>query len=393
MSRQAWMVVASALLLLTACNDPVPEKTPRKRALESITSDVFVPMLGEVHHKAQELDEAARKLCEPDAHERSARQLDAARQAWGDACEVWKRTDVMSFGPHLISPYRFAAEIDFWPAREGSIDALLAGQAQSSDDDAGAEPVVEGDTGELPMLPNTLTASQKGLPAIEYLLFGPREQTLAAFQNGARGEHRCAYLRAMTDALMDDAAELERVFREDFGPDFTLANSPNDRYSSVNEAFGELVNNMIFAVETVRGTRLAKPLGITSGGAPQPDQVELRYSGESIRAASAVLDGVADVFFGRNASAIEGGEPIYGVHSVLKARDIDLSSQYSTLHQAAVVALEEIPEPLREAVVDDPESVQTARDAVTDLLMLLQVDIAQALSVTATFGRNDGDGD
>jgi predicted lipoprotein len=198
----------------------------------------------------------------------------------------------------------------------------------------------------------------------------------------------------MTEALVADTAELERVFRDDFAPDLTLEENPNDRYQSVNEAFGELVNNMIFTVETVRGTRLAKPLGLTVGGVPQPHLVESRYAEQSIRDAKAVLDGVSMVFFGtRPGQTGFADQPTHGIHSVLEARAVDLREEYSQRHGAAVVALDAIPKPLATAVVDDRDQVEAARAAITELLMLLQVDVAQALSVTATFGRNDGDGD
>lgn len=388
MSRlKAWWMIVALVVLASACDEPVPEKTPRKQALESITNNVFLPMLEQVRVDAESLDKRAEELCEPSAASRSMSKLNAAREQWGRACEDWKRTDVMAFGPHTMSPYRFAADIDFWPARTDTIDEVLGGSA-GSDEDAGAEP-----SDEVGEIPETLTVSQKGLPAIEYLLFGPRDATLAAFQDGERGDHRCAYLRAMTEALVHDTTELERVFKDDFAPDFTLANNPNDRYSSVNDAFAELINNMIFAVETVRGTRLAGPLGLTSGGEPVPEKVESRFSDESVRASQAVLDGVRAVFLGRNPNTLEGGPASYGIDSVLKSRGVNLNARYDTLHQDAIVALEEIPEPLSEAIVDDPESVEAARAAITELLMLIQVDIAQQLSVTATFGRNDGDGD
>jgi predicted lipoprotein len=380
MDRSTTLGVALLLVLAGACDESAPEKTPRKQALESIANDVLEPMLAIAHDNAIALDESAGEFCES----RARADLDAVRKRWGHTCEAWKRTEVMAFGPHTMPPYSFAADIDFWPAREDSIDRLLGSTSgdASADDDAGAEP------GELP---GTLGASQKGLPAIEYLLFGPRDATLAAFQDGARGDHRCAYLLEMTKALANDTAELQRVFHEEFAPDFTLTNNPNDRYSSVNEAFEELVNNMIFAVETVRGTRLAGPLGNTSGGEPQPEEVESRYSDQSVRAAVAVLDGVADVFFGNKPA--DKGATTFAIEAVLRERHLDLRAAYRAKHEAAVAALEAIPEPLRDAVVDDRAKVEAARTAITDLLMLLKVDIAQALSVTATFGRNDGDGD
>jgi len=330
------ITILIVLALAPGCNDPLPEQTPRKRALESITHAIFEPMLDAVVSQAERLDQAARDLCEPDAGKRTKKDLEAAQKAWGEACERWKRTDVMAFGPHLMSPYRFAEDIDFWPVREDSIDALLSAGSGQGDEDGGVEPGADAAVG-LPMLPSTPTASQKGLPAIEYLLFGPRDRALASFQDGERGDQRCAYLRRMTDVLLSDTRELARVFREEFAPDFTLEHSPNERYKSVNEAFGELINNMVFAVETVRGTRLARPLGLSVGEVPQPELVESRYSDESIRDAIAVLDGVSLVFLGAAPEGSEASEPIHGIHSVLAERKLDLRDEYRARHGAAEV--------------------------------------------------------
>lgn len=394
--NQRLLPIALALVTLPcalACNDPAPEKTPRKQTLESVTNDIFIPMLAQVQQGAEALDDAARELCEPAPARRTMAELDAARHAWRKACEAWKRTDVMSFGPATMSPYRFASDIDFWPAREEDIEAVLRGQgAASADEDAGAEPPLADAGAEPGALPRTLTATQKGLPAIEYLLFAASDDTLEAFRDGEHSEHRCAYLRRMTEVLVHDSAELARVFEDDFAPDFTLENDPNDRYASVNEAFADLVNNMTYSVESVRGARLARALGLSVGGVPQPELVESRFSDDSIRSAKAVLEGVKMVFFGTrpdDPSALL----THGVNSVLLSRGRDYRTQYRAKHDAAVAALEAIPQPLRTAVIDDPESVEAARAAVSELLMLIQVDLSQALGVTATFGRNDGDGD
>ena len=43
------------------------------------------------------------------------------------------------------------------------------------------------------------------------------------------------------------------------------------------------------------------------------------------------------------------------------------------------------------AVVESPDTVSAARDAVNDLLVLLKVDMANQMGFTITFSDNDGD--
>jgi predicted lipoprotein len=54
-------------------------------------------------------------------------------------------------------------------------------------------------------------------------------------------------------------------------------------------------------------------------------------------------------------------------------------------------AIDAIGAPLGRAVVSEPESVEAAIDSLGALQRLLQVDIANALSLTVGFNDNDGD--
>jgi predicted lipoprotein len=345
-------------LLFVGC-DGQAEVSPRRRTLLSLTDHVFVPMLEDFTARADELACSAQALCEaPDAE-----RLAATRAAWHAARAGFKRTEVMAFGPHTLAPWRLAPQLDFWPVRPDSVEQVLASDVEL----ATAERL------------DQVGAAARGLPAIEYLLFD--EAALSALAD----DRRCQYVAALGRDLGSRARELRRVFVEDYAPELLLQ-SDDGRYASINEAFGEVVNSLAFAVEVVRDEKLGRPLGLRSGGEPQPDAVESPFAARSLQDALDALDGVTIVFTGRY-----GDRAAEGVGQLLRERGESLDGTFELHMQGARSALEAIDVPLREAVVDRRPRVQAAIDALRELLIFLQVDLTQALSVTVTFGGADGD--
>jgi predicted lipoprotein len=57
----------------------------------------------------------------------------------------------------------------------------------------------------------------------------------------------------------------------------------------------------------------------------------------------------------------------------------------------AELALADVPEPLRTAIVDDPTKVEAAADAVHELRTVLTAEVASLLGVTVSLSDNDGD--
>jgi len=77
--------------------------------------------------------------------------------------------------------------------------------------------------------------------------------------------------------------------------------------------------------------------------------------------------------------------------AALVAGDEQLRDSVNSQLLAAQGRLEEIGEPLEETLLNEPEIVARAQDALRTLQIVLQVDLAQALSVTIAFNDNDGD--
>lgn len=357
----------ACVLCLIAC-DADPQQSPRRRTLEGLIDHVILPLLGDLEDRAGELDARAHELCE----QPRPSSLVLARDAWQRARTPLKQAEVLAFGPHTLSPWRLQGQLDFWPVRPGSIETTL-------EDDA---PFVVGDDDRL-----LLGAAAKGMPAIEYLLYGPGVDA-ARFEDA----RRCAYLIALTADLERQARALREAWAGPFGQQLRIAAGDGtadggmQRYDDIRESFGELVNSLSFTVEVVRTDKLGRPFGLT-GGEPQPDALESRFAQRSIADAIDTLGGVEAIFTGR----YDGRSRTGGIAGLLRERGQPQDLLFERHMAAASAALEAIDGPLERAIERDRDGVQAALDALRELQIFLQVELTQALAVTVTFGGSDGD--
>lgn len=354
---------ASAPASFLACG-PTPIGDRRRQLLESWGVNTLLPLYSECDAGFEALQEAAEQLCET-ATEAS---LEAVRAVWWDARAPWKQAELFAFGPYTEEPLRLGPKIDFWPARPSTVEGLLVGTA----------PLVgEGAV--------TLAAPQRGLPAIEYLIFQPDTDVAAAFVEEPR---RCEYLLRLTSELRADLAALYEAWAPEQGNylgELTEAGRTSRLYPSLQRALGEMVNRMGFLVEHIRKDKLGRPLGATSGGVPQPEMVESRFSARSVEDIRDNLRGVERAFFG------DGARAELGLESYLIWRGRDLGPLVRARLDASHTALAAIEQPLANAVTNSERAVTRASDQLGELQRALLVDVLSALSLSVGFSGNDGD--
>lgn len=285
--------------------------------------------------------------------------LDATRQAWWDAKTPWKQVDIVQFGPVVEYPERLGPKLDDWPASVDSVQGLVDGEADLA-----------------PEAFASMGTATRGLPVIEVLLWHG-DDPLADLSTVPR---RCQALVGSTADVATSADALVVAWRDDWMPRLVEpASGDSDAYDTTRDVLDEWVNRMIFTIENIRVGRLGKPVGDDSGGEPQPDALEARWSGRSLQDARDALDGVR--------VAWDGVEP--GVRDLVK--DETLAGEIDALFDLSIQRLGEVPEPLSQTIVLEPEIVARAQEPLLDLQVALQVELAQELSVTITFNDNDGD--
>ena len=345
--------------LLAACTSSAPSpNASRAEVVHALAEQLAQGHYADFAKKTAALHEQAVTLCtNPDAD-----TLAAAQAGWWAAKAPWARAEVIQFGPVVEYPERLGPKIDDWPVHLDAVEALIAG-------DAALDVAAFGLMG----------SATRGLPVVEYLLWqGGLDGLLAT-------PRRCEALVGASGDLAQSAARLETVWREDW---MIRVGQPSpddgDAYDTVQDALDEWVNRMAFTAENIRATKLGAPLGDKTGGDPQLDLLQSRPSGRSITDARDALAGVNDVWTGGAAEA-----PL-GVQDLLRD-DPTLTAKIDALFETTDARLAELPEPLEDTILLEPELVARAQDALLALQVAIQVDLAQRLSVTITFNDNDGD--
>ncbi|MEZ4236396.1 MAG: imelysin family protein [Myxococcota bacterium] len=206
----------------------------------------------------------------------------------------------------------------------------------------------------------------------QWLLFGPQADVAALSSRAA------AYAASLATDLVAQGTTLVTVWEGEWAGRLTdPADWPDDPYDTAQDVIDEWTNRLLFTVEDVKAVRLGGPLGDGDGGLVPPGTLESPYAARSLADARDALAGVGDAF--------EGLRPLIPADRASAARDFDL------VFAGATDALARIPEPLPDAVRVQPEVVVAAQDALRELQVTVQVEVAQALSVTVVFNDNDGD--
>jgi len=230
-----------------------------------------------------------------------------------------------------------------------------------------------------------LGVSRKGLPVVEYLVFGALDRLHA----GGEATRACDYAAATARAVVRSADAVIAAWepdRDDFRGELIDAGIGSTTYSQLSEPLNDAANAIFIAIERVEGIKLAKPLGKRDGGIAQPDAVESRFSDNSIADLLDSLDG-AQAAYESTRDGVTGASfrtLIAGIDATL---DADVRARFDQC-RADVSA---IAPPLRTAVETSPGEVEVAFSCTKELLRLFKVDIAGALGVTTTFGDVDGD--
>ncbi|MEM1349412.1 MAG: imelysin family protein [Myxococcota bacterium] len=351
-----------AALLAASCGAEV-DTFDRNAMLKDVGEDLIVPSYTALVDEAKVLESAAADFCSAP----SVPALTTVLEAWAATKEAQERTEGWRFGPYRTGS--IGARIDRWPTKPVDIERIL-----------------DGDTALTPEFIASTGANKKGLPAIEYFITsdaGP-EVVVSTFTGGAAGARRCSYLSsAATDVRVGSEAVLA-AWTGGYLAEFSRAGEDSTQFASGQEAVDLLVNGMIGELEVIVKTQLGKPLGDASGGTPDRELLESWRTG---RSADDVLANVESV----RAAYIGAGDGSVGLSAFVTDRDPDLDARARRALDDAVAATKAMPAPLRDSVVQAPQGVRAASDAIDAAVRVLKVDVAARLGVLLTF--NDADGD
>ena len=342
----------------TACSLSAVEESD---VLISLTDAVIVPGYEATATASSELRETLEGLCASPTDG----SLSTAQQAWRDARAVLMRSEATWFGPFTD---RRSEGLMAWPQTDPErIEAMLVNNPATTEDD----------------VRNGLASTQRGLGAIEYLLFAPDAMDLLSDSSAGR----CGYLVALGLVIETEANAILETWTEGEDGDVPYSGYFTGRASSsliTGQAVAELVRTQVFLIRTLVDVRLAVALGLREGG---PDLSAIP-GGNAFN----VLDdlrnevlGLQDMYVGAD------GDDGFGISDIVKRLSTETDERMRDYFEESLEAIDAVEGPLRVAVSERPEQVEDVYDSLAELQRTLSTEVVSLLGVSVGFSDTDGD--
>lgn len=214
----------------------------------------------------------------------------------------------------------------------------------------------------------------QGFGAIGYLFFSP--DAINKFNTNTQKRIKYASdivnrIKTLTDSIVQGWPTYRNKFIE-------------NTKSDVGSPIGNLVNQMSYVMDIIKGPRIGWPFGKQSNGQIFPNKVEGYYAGNSVSLATTSLKNLKKVFTANNS-----GKGFSDYLNALGKKD--LNNQVLAQFDIAIAKLSLIPDPLSTSLSTNATEINTAYREVQKLLTLIKTDVASALSVQINFMDNDGD--
>jgi predicted lipoprotein len=353
------MIFITSLLFFIGCNSS-SENDLRRDLLLSWGVDVVVDKSNTFEDRSRILSESVSNYCQTLSEE----DFRVLQTNWWEARTPWKELEVFRFGPYK-EDQRLGPKIDFWPVRVDTIEEILAGDSELSQE----------------ALYNYGTSS-KGFPVLDYLLFNADAKN--RISTNAR---YCDYTNAVAGELTVRAGEFHDAWHPEEGnyvAQLTEAGYPSSSYPSLQHSVAEVVNRMGHTIENIRIDKIATPMGLEIG-TTQPDKLESPYSKRSFQDIKDNLYGIRTIYYGAETPNA------LGLQDLLESRSLNYDSEFESLFQNAIDMIDAFDKPMTEVLEEDPQALILLSEELQKMQNLIQTDIVGGLSLWVSF--NDADGD
>jgi len=366
--RRSLLLLASLLATPWACSEGTAADA-RSGVLHDIAHNVFVPASRAMAVSQAALRDAILAL----VADPTPATLQAAQDAWRAARGPLKHTQTLYVGP--TESLRLRSALDWFPPDPNAVVRTLQGTAPLTALDIAS-----------------LGSTARGMPALEWLLFGPARDpgaVLQALRDGSGTRRYRTYLEGVAGYAVTRAEAIADAWdpaRGNHARELSEAGRGSLTHATARAAIDALVNGVVGVLENAAAMRLGVPLGMRDGGIVQPDRVESPWSDNALRDLHAIVDGADAVYTG-----VLGTQRGRGLSDLVRARSTTADDTIRAQTQTVRARLQAIPEPLREAVRVQPDAVRAAHEAIAVWRTSFQTDVSTLLGVTLGFTDNDGD--
>lgn len=291
--------------------------------------------------------------------------LATLRAEWIEAYTAWQYVSMFEIGPAEAVTLRNFTNI--YPADVQGIDDNIAQGGYNL------------------TLPST--NDEQGFPALDYLingLFDADANIVAAFST----DHE-TYLDDVISRLVELSTGVLNEWTSTYRSSFV-----NNSGSTATSAVNKMVNDYMFYYEkSLRAGKVGIPAGVFSSS-PLNDRVEAFHHGEVSKALLlAALNATQDFFNGKHFGASATGESLNSYLDFLNTirEGEDLAGLINGQFNAARNAINSLSNNLSDQVTSNNSMMLQAYDQLQMNVVLMKVDMFQALNIQVDFVDADGD--
>lgn len=287
--------------------------------------------------------------------------LEAMRTAFEESYIAWQDVSMFEIGPAETITLRNFTNI--FPTNTQEIEDNVASGTANLE------------------LPSTNDA--QGFPALDYLLFGVAADDASILTRLSETNYK-NYLSALVDRLWNMADEVRTAWRTEGYRDAFV----NDDGSSATSSVNKMVNDFMFYYEkALRAGKVGIPAGVFNG-TPLSDRAEAPYHGALSRSLlSIALSNVISFFDSNDGPSLR---EYLDELDVRKDGEL-LSDLIRAQFQSASTAIMSLDDDLKTQVETDNSQLLGVYDELQKAVVLLKVDMFQALNIQVDFVDADGD--
>lgn len=232
------------------------------------------------------------------------------------------------------------------------------------------------------------TYSQQGFPALDYLINGVAETDTEIVALYASENYK-NYLKSVSERINALTEEVNASWQGDYRDTFV-----NNTSSSSTGAVDRFTNDFVMYFEKfLRSGKIGFPAGAFTGE-PSPQNVEALYSNDlSRKLYIKALESIQDFFNGKHFNGTQTG-PSYNQyldHLSYTKEGENLSDLINAQFNSIIDQAEELDPSLKSQVETNNEKMLLAFDELQEAVVLLKVDMLQALSISVDYVDSDGD--
>jgi predicted lipoprotein len=336
----------------------------RGAMLASMADGYIVPQYNEGVRAAQSLEAAVVALTTTPTEN----HVLEARRAWIQCAEQWQRIVMFDFGPAEGTFGDLVQIIGTFPSNTQRIETLIAA----------------GDTST-----TSFERDVRGVNALDYLLFASTEADIVSRLTAVKPSNYGAYMRSVARHVVTELVRVRDAWSSSYSATFK-SNVGTDAGSSTSS----ILNNIAMSFEVVKNDKVGLPGGFRAGQKrPEPERVEARYSGQSLRLAREHVEAIR-MFWEGQVPSTSGASTFQSVRHYLSnvvggPRLIDETRAQFAAVMAAFDTCGDTP--IHVLASSSDARLATLHTELQKLTRYLKSELSSLLGIAITYSSGDGD--